>query len=145
MRMDMRRGGRGFTLIELLVVIAIIALLISILLPALGEARKSARLARALANLKQMGTATASYSADFQDRLFSFSWRRGRLPLPNDEYSSDLPTNANDDNQAARIQMTYIIRKGSERTPADFPNLAGVNLIPHLTYSHLVLQDYLSQ
>jgi prepilin-type N-terminal cleavage/methylation domain-containing protein len=62
--------SKGFTLIELLVVIAIIALLISILLPALGRARCAARGARGYANLKQMNTATHSYTADFQDRLF---------------------------------------------------------------------------
>ena len=58
-------GRRGFTLIELLVVISIIALLIGILLPALGAARSAARSMACLSNLKQIGIASAAYSADF--------------------------------------------------------------------------------
>ncbi|XAM00497.1 prepilin-type N-terminal cleavage/methylation domain-containing protein [Phycisphaeraceae bacterium D3-23] len=54
----------GFTLIELLVVISIIALLIGILLPALGKARQSARAAQDLASLKQMETAHQAYMTD---------------------------------------------------------------------------------
>ena len=55
---------RGFTLIELLVVISIIALLISILLPALGQARKSSRAIVCGSIMKQIGTWVMTYAAD---------------------------------------------------------------------------------
>jgi len=61
------RRRAGFTLIELLVVVAIIALLISILLPALARARGQARQLQCLTNLRSMGDAARIYAGDNRD------------------------------------------------------------------------------
>ena len=54
----------GFTLIELLVVIAIIALLMSILMPALGRAKAMAKMLKCTTNLRALGQASGLYAAD---------------------------------------------------------------------------------
>ncbi len=92
----------GFTLIELLVVVAIIALLIGILLPALGKARDSARRTRSLANIKTHGQILAVYANENKNKtIFGFSqralndytfavcpgWSNGCFTMKNDSYA----------------------------------------------------------
>ncbi len=63
------RKRRGFTLIELLVVIAIIAILASIIMPALGRAREAARRAVCMSNLHNIGLMVLMYANENQQQL----------------------------------------------------------------------------
>jgi prepilin-type N-terminal cleavage/methylation domain-containing protein len=62
------RRKRAFTLVELLVVIAIIALLLSIMMPALSKAREQAKKTICMANFKQLGLGLLTYSSDYNGR-----------------------------------------------------------------------------
>ena len=128
----MRRSSRkGFTLIELLVVIAIIALLIGILLPALGEARRAAKLAISLSNLRQFSVAAATYGSDFEDRIYAFTG------APNSQYPDIKALATQSPLRQAVGQAIDIIRRRTGRENFPLPP----SWIPNVLSTHLVLND----
>lgn len=131
------RQGGGFTLIELLVVIAIIALLIGILLPALGSARRSARTLVCQANMRSMGQGATNYSLDFRDVIPAFNWRAGGYSTP----YTDL-RNASNDRIAVGHQAISILRDRTGMTT--IPRNATGNWFASLWFTHLTYLEYLS-
>jgi prepilin-type N-terminal cleavage/methylation domain-containing protein/prepilin-type processing-associated H-X9-DG protein len=88
-RQNIARNRNGFTLIELLVVIAIIAILASMLLPALGRAKESAHRIKCVNNLKQLSISLKMY-ADENNGLMPPRTNRWRWPTALREGYRDL-------------------------------------------------------
>ncbi len=129
-----RRYARwGFTLVELLVVIAIIALLASLLSPALSGAKARARQAQCLNNLKQIGVATLMYAHDNAGLL------RINDPLdPGVTWATFLSTNQNLPAFQVFLCPTY--------PPRQFTNwirIYGIRLDPPTNYTQGDFQQFL--
>src|SRR5436309_15933540 len=112
---------RAFTLVELLVVIGIIALLVGLLLPALGRARSQAQSVACLANLRSIGQAINIYAVNNKQSL-PFGYWDGVGPdgseANSSTYSAYFVTSGGTDKAQdwAMLLMSNALGKGGETT-----------------------------
>jgi prepilin-type N-terminal cleavage/methylation domain-containing protein len=171
----MKSPARGeshdaFTLIELLVVIAVIAVLIGILLPSLGQARRTARATSCLARLQQIGVGTQSYLTDFRDALPQalgplpgggeavigalFAGKKGQLPFygideigaerrPLNKYVIDFPVPADSDGGNTDLPpFKSPVDKGARSTGVPIPGLDSTDSMYELIGCSYTLNDH---
>lgn len=122
---------RAWSLAEALVLVLVIAVIAAFLIVVSADNRRRTRLAAGLANLRFFGAGTETYAADNNDRFWNFTWQRGvqypGFPAVADAYA------------AAANQAIDIIRR---RVPMPDATLIS-GWVPHISYRHLVLVDYL--
>jgi len=104
--------GGAFTLIELLVVIAVIALLASMLMPALSRAKEVGRATACLSNLHQIGLGFQLYAQDNNNRLPTMR----DMPLTG---TNQLP--APDQVLSNQVGSVFVFRCPSDKLPSDQP------------------------
>ena len=105
--MSTKLKKKAFTLIELLVVISIIALLLSILMPALSKIKKQARQVVCASNLHQWGVAIVLYAGDNNDKIPSTPVMADNTVWPNMVLGTNSPT-ASEVFFAADIMAPYV-------------------------------------
>ena len=148
--MHRRRTG-GFTCIELGAVVALVGVLVAMQLAMAGHQRAQSSARSDLAKFRLIGQASAMYAESNTDRLFTFSWRPGELPVtPNTELAlanADLvPGTADADLQAAKLQELDLVTRGIKGGLLEpTPDLVPEYHIPHVTFSHLVLAHFMGE
>ncbi|MFH0964262.1 MAG: DUF1559 domain-containing protein [Planctomycetota bacterium] len=112
---------RGFTLIELLVVMVIIALLVGLLLPALGRAREEARKTQCRSNLRQIGLAMQMYCNDNKGWTpVAYGWATRRTALMPEHYC--LGNVSGPYGQTSRVALfTYLLSMFDFNTAGSYP------------------------
>jgi prepilin-type N-terminal cleavage/methylation domain-containing protein len=143
-----RPARAAFTLIELLVVIAIIALLVSILLPALGKARRLAKSTLCTSNVRQFTLATLNYATDNREALSGFVPPEANaagariIRIFQGEGVPEAAQPAANDFEWSTLRGLDLIRRLS--TP-QFLIPLGTGWVPQISFSHLPLVGYLAQ
>lgn len=128
------RARPAFALAEAAILVVVVGILLAILVIAGTDTRRQARLGEDLAKLRTFGAATASYAADYQGQIWSFSWQGGvtyTTPYPDLNFAPS-------DYQAQANQAIYLLRTHGQ--VPDAPLITG--WFANLQYSHFVLADY---
>jgi len=142
---------RAFTLVELVVVVAIVGVLLAVRVGTLDHDRKQASVRADVANLRLIAQASSIYAAENADRLFTFSWRPGEVPVtPNADLAiacANLsPNSPTADLRAGTLQQLDLVARSIDSVwLAPVPSNAAQNHIPHVLYSHLPLQFYMGE
>ncbi len=112
------RSETGFTLVELLVVIGIIALLISILLPALNNARRAANTTKCLANIRTLSQAFRLYATENRDSLPWAIYTRELTVVP----PPAVDDNVNNDAVDSKVYTWWSVMRGTIRKNGIYDN-----------------------
>lgn len=148
-RQQSTASGTAFTLIELLVVIAIIAVLISLLFPALRSVREQGRITQCLANQHSLAQATVVYAHDARDIMVS-AWTDIRakvgswvdrplgatgVPLTNAELAAATDVQAHKRGIEAGALYAYVSDVRTYHCPSDTRDKRGPNSSGHVAYA----------
>lgn len=144
------RSPRAFTLVELLFVVVVVGALLAVQAVAVSSSRDQSSVRSDIADLRLIAQASALYAEAHDDRLFTFSWKPGEVPVTSNTQlaaaCAALPNSSSGVFRAAVYQQLDLVTRNTDFSQLEpHTSFTPTGHTPYVLYNHLVVAHFMGE